>query len=390
MDCAPTCSLALHGDPRRWPLSVIRSVRQALGPDGHPCWCSSGTTPSDVPDGGGRGRRASRIDHRPSSTSGSAASCAPSRSAAILQRKIQELLGLYKMSWAFSLAGGADGALRPPRPAERRAAEGRAGPRASSSTPTAARWSAQAPGFGFTPEQVAGARYSGGRRGTLALELPQERPARLEQGAGRHAAPDRPRGRAGHPVAPDRAHHARAADPGPARGRRPGGPRALHRRGPEPAAGPRGPGHGRGREPAPARGDQEGEHPAPGVRPAEERVRGHRGPRLPAAPDGHPRLRRARAGGARPHRRGAAGVHAHGHQRDRAPGPARQRHPAHHPDRDRPVLVQLHRDRPRALHPRRGAPRPFGPLGADGHPAGLPEDRGPTPIACGRSSPTSP
>ncbi len=77
----------------------------------------------------------------------------------VLQRKTQELLGLYKMSWAFSLAGGAlalyahlskqsAGLLKAERglvflfDADRR------------------QMVAQAPGFGITPEQVARARYS--------------------------------------------------------------------------------------------------------------------------------------------------------------------------------------------------------------------------------------
>ena len=47
----------------------------------------------------------------------------------------------------------------------------------------------QAPGFGLTPEQVQRVRYSVDGEADVALELPQERAAALEQGPGRHAAP---------------------------------------------------------------------------------------------------------------------------------------------------------------------------------------------------------
>ena len=152
----------------------------------------------------------------------------------------------------------------------------------------------QVPGFGLSPRAGQARALLRGRRGRLALELPQERAAALEQGPGRHPAAARDGARARAAVADGRADHARPADSRAARGGRPRGPRALLRRGPEPAAGAGRPGHDRGREPAAARGDQEGERAAAGVRPPEERVRRHRRARLPPAADGDPRLRRAR------------------------------------------------------------------------------------------------
>ncbi len=76
----------------------------------------------------------------------------------VLQRKTQELLGLYKMSWAFSLAGGADalyGHL------SRQSAELLKAERGLVFLfdPDRRQMVARAPGFGLTPEQVAHARY---------------------------------------------------------------------------------------------------------------------------------------------------------------------------------------------------------------------------------------
>ena len=185
-------------------------------------------------------------------------------------------------------------------------------------------------------------------------------------------------------VAHGRPDHARAEDPRPPRGGRPDRARPLLGRRPEPPAGPRRPGHDRGREPAPPRRDQEGERAAAGVRPPEERVRRHRGPRLPPAADGDPGLRRARARGAGPAARDAPGVHAHGDQRDRPPGPPRERHAPDHADRDRPAQLQLPRGGRGAVPARGGAPRPLRPLGAPGRAARGSRGSGRTPIACAR------
>src|SRR5262245_11349345 len=77
----------------------------------------------------------------------------------VRERKLQELLGLYKMSWAFSLAGGSDtlyGLLA------RQCAELLKAERSVVFLfdPERRQMVAQAPGFGFTPEQLARARYS--------------------------------------------------------------------------------------------------------------------------------------------------------------------------------------------------------------------------------------
>jgi len=77
----------------------------------------------------------------------------------VRERKLQELLGLYKMSWAFSLAGGTDalyGYLA------RQCAELLKAERCVVFLfdPDRRQMVAQAPGYGFTPEQLARARYS--------------------------------------------------------------------------------------------------------------------------------------------------------------------------------------------------------------------------------------
>ncbi len=77
----------------------------------------------------------------------------------VLQRKTQELLGLYKMSWAFSLAGGA---LALYAHLSKQSAELLKAERGLVFLFDADRRQmvAQAPGFGITLEQVARARYS--------------------------------------------------------------------------------------------------------------------------------------------------------------------------------------------------------------------------------------
>ena len=76
-----------------------------------------------------------------------------------LQRKSQELLGLYKMSWAFSLAGGAEalyGHLAKQSAELLKAEKGLV----FLFDRERRQMVAQAPGFGLTPPQVAQARYS--------------------------------------------------------------------------------------------------------------------------------------------------------------------------------------------------------------------------------------
>jgi signal transduction histidine kinase len=76
----------------------------------------------------------------------------------VLQRKAQELLGLYKMSWAFSLAGGADALFGH---LARQSAELLKAERGLVFLfePDRRQMVAQAPGFGLTPELVSRARY---------------------------------------------------------------------------------------------------------------------------------------------------------------------------------------------------------------------------------------
>jgi signal transduction histidine kinase len=76
-----------------------------------------------------------------------------------LQRKSQELLGLYKMSWAFSLAGGAEalyGHLAKQSAELLKAEKGLV----FLFDRERRQMIAQAPGFGLAPEQVKQARYS--------------------------------------------------------------------------------------------------------------------------------------------------------------------------------------------------------------------------------------
>ena len=77
----------------------------------------------------------------------------------MLQKKVSELGGLYKMSWAFSLAGGADALFGH---IARHSAELLKGARGLVLLYDSERRQlvAQAPGYGFSPEQVQGLRYS--------------------------------------------------------------------------------------------------------------------------------------------------------------------------------------------------------------------------------------
>ena len=77
----------------------------------------------------------------------------------VLQKKTQELLGLYKMSWAFSLAGGAEALYAH---VARHSAEMLKAGRGLVLLYDAERRQmvGQMPGFGLTPEQVSRVRYS--------------------------------------------------------------------------------------------------------------------------------------------------------------------------------------------------------------------------------------
>jgi signal transduction histidine kinase len=156
LECSPdlvVASLSLV-DPNL--DTVIRNVRQALGqdppvlvlvpPEGHGIPLDADEVVREPLDTVEFDMRVARMVHT-------------LFSRRVLERKAQELLGLYKMSWAFSLAGGAEALfghmarqsaelLRAEKglvflfDADRRMMIG------------------QAPGFGLTPEQVSHARYS--------------------------------------------------------------------------------------------------------------------------------------------------------------------------------------------------------------------------------------
>jgi len=156
IECAPDLlvgSLSLI-DPTLG--TVVRSVRQALGQD-PPVLVLYHHDPSDAP------AEADEIIREPVETAelvlrvGRLIRERTERRQ--LQRKTQELLGLYKMSWAFSLAGGAEalyGHLA------RQSAELLKAEKGLVFLFEAERRQmlAQAPGFGLQLDQVARARYS--------------------------------------------------------------------------------------------------------------------------------------------------------------------------------------------------------------------------------------
>ncbi len=374
VDCSPDLLLASHSlvDPPM--ASVVKGVRQALGADVR-ILVLYGFDPQGVPAEVDDVQRAEPLQPTELSirVSRLLQELAERR---VLQKKTSELLGLYKMSWAFSLAGGADALYAH---LSRHSAEMLKAERGLVMLYDGERRQLVGPGARLRAHARAGA----GACATRSTARPT--------GAGTSARTGRCLSNKAQadtrllpelvselgPAVPDgRADHARPQDPGAAGGGRSRGPGAVLGRGPEPADRPRRPGHDRGREPAPPRGDQEGQPAAAGVRPAEERVRRDRGARLPPAADGDPRLRRARGGGARPAARDPARVHAHGDQRDRPPGAARQRHAADHADRDRPAELQLPRGGRRPVPARGGPAGALGPLGADGRAGQLPEDLG--------------
>jgi len=156
VDCSPDLLLASHSlvDPPM--ASVVRGVRQALGADVR-ILVLYGFDPQGVPaevDDVQRAEplqptelqiRVSRLLHE----------LAERR---VLQKKTSELLGLYKMSWAFSLAGGADALYAH---LSRHSAEMLKAERGLVMLYDAERRQlvGQVPGFGLTPEQVRRVRY---------------------------------------------------------------------------------------------------------------------------------------------------------------------------------------------------------------------------------------
>ena len=156
VDCSPDLLLASHslGDPPM--ASVVKGVRQALGGDVR-ILVLYGFDPQGAPSEVDDVQRAEPLQPTELQirVSRLLRELAERR---VLQKKTTELLGLYKMSWAFSLVGGADALyghlsrhsavmLKAERglvllyDSERRQLVG------------------QVPGFGLTPEQIQRVRY---------------------------------------------------------------------------------------------------------------------------------------------------------------------------------------------------------------------------------------
>jgi len=157
VDCSPDLLLGSHSLVEPTMASVVKGVRQALGSDVR-ILVLYGFDPQGVPAEVDDVQRAEPLQPTELQirVSRLLQELAERR---VLQKKTSELLGLYKMSWAFSLAGGADALyahlsrhsadmLKAERglvmlyDAERRQLVG------------------QVPGFGLTPQQVRHVRYS--------------------------------------------------------------------------------------------------------------------------------------------------------------------------------------------------------------------------------------
>jgi len=156
VDCSPDLLLASHslGDPPM--ASVVKGVRQALGGDVR-ILVLYGFDPQGVPPDVDDVQRAEPLQPTELQirVSRLLRELAERR---VLQKKTSELLGLYKMSWAFSLAGGADvlyGHL------SRHSAEMLKAERGLVLLYDSDRRQlvGQAPGFGLTPEDVQRVRY---------------------------------------------------------------------------------------------------------------------------------------------------------------------------------------------------------------------------------------
>jgi signal transduction histidine kinase/CheY-like chemotaxis protein len=156
VDCSPDLVLASHSlvDPPM--ASVVRGVRQALGGDVR-ILVLYGFDPQGVPAEVDDVQRAEPL--QPTElhirVSRLLRELADRR---VLQKKTSELLGLYKMSWAFSLAGGAEALYAH---LSRHSAEMLKAERGLVLLFDRERRQlvGQAPGFGLSPEQVARVRY---------------------------------------------------------------------------------------------------------------------------------------------------------------------------------------------------------------------------------------
>jgi signal transduction histidine kinase/CheY-like chemotaxis protein len=156
VDCSPDLVLASHslGDPPM--ATVVKGLRQALGGDVR-ILVLYGFDPQGVPADVDDVQRAEPLQPTELQirVSRLLRELAERR---VLQKKTSELLGLYKMSWAFSLAGGADvlyGHL------SRHSAEMLKAERGLVLLYDAERRQlvGQPPGFGLTPEEVQRVRY---------------------------------------------------------------------------------------------------------------------------------------------------------------------------------------------------------------------------------------
>jgi len=156
VDCSPDLLLASHSlvDP---PMSsVVKGVRQALGTDVR-ILVLYGFDPQGVPAEVDDVQRAEPLQPTELQirVSRLLQELAERR---VLQKKTSELLGLYKMSWAFSLAGGADALYAH---LSRHSAEMLKAERGLVMLYDGERRQlvGQVPGFGLTPEQVRRVRY---------------------------------------------------------------------------------------------------------------------------------------------------------------------------------------------------------------------------------------
>ncbi|HVQ26113.1 MAG TPA: GAF domain-containing protein, partial [Planctomycetota bacterium] len=157
VDCSPDLVLASHllVDPPM--AAVVKGVRQALGADVR-ILVLYGLDPQGVPPEVDDVQRAEPMQPTELQirVSRLLQELAERR---VLQKKTSELLGLYKMSWAFSLAGGADALYSH---LSRHSAEMLKAERGLVMLYDSERRQlvGQVPGFGLSPEQVRRVRYS--------------------------------------------------------------------------------------------------------------------------------------------------------------------------------------------------------------------------------------
>lgn len=157
VDCSPDLLLASHSlvDPPM--ASVVKGVRQALGSDVR-ILVLYGFDPQGAPSEVDDVQRAEPLQPTELQirVSRLLQELAERR---VLQKKTSELLGLYKMSWAFSLAGGADALYAH---LSRHSAEMLKAERGLVMLYDSERRQlvGQVPGFGLSPEQVRRVRYS--------------------------------------------------------------------------------------------------------------------------------------------------------------------------------------------------------------------------------------